>query len=860
MYITDERLCTGCTACMNICPTGAIEFKYNEDGFLIPVINKKICNECGKCKRICPTLNIKGSETVKKAYEGWNLNEKNRMSSSSGGIFTAIAESVLEQGGFVCGAYMNSQYDVEHIIISEEKDLYKLNGSKYVQSSLGAIFKEIKKNLEKDNKVLFSGTPCQIAGLKSFLEKEYKNLITVDVICHGVPSPKIFKEYIKQIEKEKGKHVTTIYFKDKSEGWKNPQFVIKSNDEIIKKCTIFDDIYGRSFLTNMILRESCYDCKYSTLNSQSDITLGDFWGEEKYNKNIDSFKGISIIIVHTEKGNEIINILKKDRIKLYDNVPLELAINNNYPIALPSLKHTNSDEFFSEYSKGTNDIKNLLLKYVDNKKEEQYKEKSVGILNFHYENYNYGANLVAYSLMKTIEKLGFNAKIINYDPFEDLKPMEKIQINKIKIFKEYFFKQTPKISNGSELYKLNNYFDTFIVGSDQVWRKTITAANLYHYFLDFVNPSKKILSYGASFGTDKWEGNEEETIEVKKLIKRFDEISVREKDGVNICKEIFDRDAKQVLDPTLLLTDKEYQTIIDFEKHDEIKEDYVAYYILFDKDRKDKNNQELKKILQRENLKLVNIKGKDEQILGKEMFIYNSMSQWLNYIKNSKLVITDSYHGVLFAIIYRKPFICITQNCTSFSRFDSLCGIFDIKNSFYNSFDDIKDMEKIYNINYDIIESKLQKEKEKSISFLERTLNESFTEQKQRKLEDEWTNLQEINRSKNERISNLEIYYVELNKQHTELNNKYIELNNKYIELNNKYIEQCKEIENYNKRLDEMNKEKQEIHNELIRTQDLLEKNEEKINDLLNSTSWKITQPIRKIKNLINKFKSKGEI
>lgn len=853
MRITDERLCIGCTACMNVCPTNAIEFKENKNGFLIPVINQKTCNKCGQCKKVCPTLNINKTQTVKNVYEGWILNEKNRMSSSSGGIFSAIAENVLEHGGFVCGAYMNSKHEVEHIIISEEKELYKLSGSKYVQSNLGKIFKEVKIILEKGKTVLFSGTPCQIAGLKSFLKKKYGNLITVDIICHGVPSPKVFKDYIEQIEKEKGKHVTTIYFKDKSEGWKNPQFVIKSNDEIIKKCTIFDDIYGRSFLTNMILRESCYDCKYSTLNSQSDITLGDFWGEEKYNKNIDSFKGISIIIVHTEKGNEIINILKKDRIKLYDNVPLELAINNNYPIALPSLKHTNSDEFFSEYSKGTNDIKNLLLKYVDNKKEEQYKEKSVGILNFHYENYNYGANLVAYSLMKTIEKLGFNAKIINYDPFEDLKPMEKIQINKIKIFKEYFFKQTPKISNGSELYKLNNYFDTFIVGSDQVWRKTITAANLYHYFLDFVNPSKKILSYGASFGTDKWEGNEEETIEVKKLIKRFDEISVRENDGVNICKEIFGIDAYQTLDPTLLLTDKEYQSIIDFENHDEIKEDYAAYYFLFDKDRNNENSQELKNILQRENLKIINVKGKDDIILGKKMFVYNSISQWLNYIKNSKLVITDSYHGVLFAIIYRKPFICITKNCTSFSRFNSLFSIFNIKDSFFNDFSDIKDMKKVYNINYNIIESKLQEEKEKSISFLEKALKESFTEKKLRKMEEEWINLKEVNSSKNERISNLEIYYVELNE---------------------KYIEQCKKVENmqfkYNNINDELksmqiminkiNEEKNEIKQKLIDTQDLLKNKEEEIKKILNSTSWKLTKPIRKIKNLTNKFKDKGEI
>ena len=140
MRITDERLCIGCTACMNVCPTNAIEFKENKNGFLIPVINQKTCNKCGQCKKVCPTLNINKTQTVKNVYEGWILNEKNRMSSSSGGIFTAIAENVLEHGGFVCGAYMNSKHEVEHIIISEEKELYKLSGSKYVQSNLGKIW------------------------------------------------------------------------------------------------------------------------------------------------------------------------------------------------------------------------------------------------------------------------------------------------------------------------------------------------------------------------------------------------------------------------------------------------------------------------------------------------------------------------------------------------------------------------------------------------------------------------------------------------------------------------------------------------------------------------------------------------
>ena len=838
MQITEEKCCIGCTACVNICPKKAIKFEEKSNGFLYPVIDEKLCIKCNKCKEVCPALKKIEQDTVKKSYAGWILDETIRMKSSSGGIFTAIAREVLNNKGYVCGATFSNN-EVKHIIISKKEKLQELRGSKYVQSNLNDnnIFIKIKKLLEKNIIVMFSGTPCQVAGLNNFLQKKYENLITVDIICHGVPSPKIFKEYIEQIEKEKKQKISKIYFRDKSEGWRTPQFVLESGGKILQKSAVYEDTFGRSFLTNMILRQSCFNCKYPILRSQADITLGDFWGAWIYKEELNDSKGVSLIITHTDKGEQIIQKIQ-DKIKLYNDVPLELAINNNYPIAIPSPKQVNSDEFFEEYEKKKDNIKKLLYKYLDDNKEGIKQEKSVGILNFHYENYNYGANLVAYSLMRSVEKMGYNAKIINYDPFVDLIPMEKMKINKFKIFRNNFLKMTPVFSTEEELYKLNNYFDTFIVGSDQVWRKTITSSNVLHYFFDFVRTSKNMVSYAASFGNNVWEGNEEETKQAKQLLKRFRKISVRESDAIDICKQVFDVEPIRVIDPTLLLTEEDYQEVIDSEEHAKVEKNYVAYYFIFDKERKDINDIYLQEFLKNQELEIINIKGKEEKILGKETFMYNSVSDWLYYIKNSKMVITDSYHGVLFAILYNKPFICIGKNSKAFSRFETLFELFDIKDNFFEEFQEISKITKIKKVDYNKINKILIKEREKAKKFLKDALSVKI-ENETSLIERDWIEEKKLNSALKRRIFELETYYVELKR---------------------KYLQKCEEEkkikEKENSSIEKSLKEKIDIlHEENTKLNNELTEKREYIEIILNSTSWRITSPLRKFKKLINKFK-----
>lgn len=236
-----------------------------------------------------------------------NKNEEERIKSSSGGIFTSLAKIILEGNGAVCGAAFDNEFKVNHIIIEDENELEKLRGSKYVQSNINNIFKEIKVKLVNGSKVLFSGCPCQVAGLKKFLGKDYKNLYTLDFICHGIPSQNIFNNYIKLIEKKYKSCVTEFSFRDKTKGWHMSSIKVKFKNGNEYTKPIIEDMYMRGFLLNVYLKPSCYNCEFRNFKSGSDITLGDFWGAEVEEKEFDDDKGLSAIIINTKKGIDLKN-------------------------------------------------------------------------------------------------------------------------------------------------------------------------------------------------------------------------------------------------------------------------------------------------------------------------------------------------------------------------------------------------------------------------------------------------------------------------------------------------------------------------------------------------------------------------
>lgn len=346
--IKDKSKCCGCHACFNICPKNAIEMKEDEKGFKYPVVDEEKCIDCGICEKICPILN-KSKEKIKPlAYACYNKNEKIRLESTSGGIFTIIAEYILDNNGCVFGAAFNDNFLVSHIKIERKEDLYKLRTSKYLQSNIGNTYKEAKELLESEKKVLFTGTPCQINGLRSYLNKEYDNLYTQDIICHGVPSPKVWEKYLEYREKKDSGQIQKVNFRQKDNGWSSYEILIKYNENEYRK-DHNDDIYMNAFLRDASLRDSCYSCSSKGYNRRADITLADFWGINNILPEMNDEKGTSLIMINTKKGNELFKHIADKMV--YREVEFDEAIQYNPSYYNSADKPAFRKEFFENLGK-----------------------------------------------------------------------------------------------------------------------------------------------------------------------------------------------------------------------------------------------------------------------------------------------------------------------------------------------------------------------------------------------------------------------------------------------------------------------------------------------------------------------------
>lgn len=340
--------CCGCSACAQICPQNCISMPENEEGFWIPDIDVSKCVNCGLCEKVCPVINSK-SETPNdnyipdKVYAAYNKNESVRLTSSSGGIFIVLAEYTLKNGGIVFGAKLSEDCrSVYHCSAEDYEDVLKFSGSKYVQSDINGTYKDVKLYLESGRLVLFSGTPCQIEGLLCFLQKKYVNLICMDFICHGVPSPKVWRKYIEYAENINTKILYT-YFRDKSNGWKNASLKIDfSNGE--KQIELLNkNVYGSAFLSDLCLRNSCYNCKFRKSNHKSDITVCDFWGIDEVAPELNDDKGISALILNSPIGKEIFDKIQSNLI--YKQVDFYSAEKHNAILKQPQM-HKNRKRFF----------------------------------------------------------------------------------------------------------------------------------------------------------------------------------------------------------------------------------------------------------------------------------------------------------------------------------------------------------------------------------------------------------------------------------------------------------------------------------------------------------------------------------
>lgn len=366
-YITNN--CTGCGACYNACPKGAIKMVENNEGFLYPQIDSKLCVNCGLCKKTCPTNSkIKITNTNNPQCYAVMANDTIRMSGvSSGGASVVLMEKVLTNGGFIAGAVYNDEWRIEHIITNDSSLKDKFKGSKYFQSNTKEVYGEIKTLLNKDELVLFTGTPCQVAGLKSFLKKDYPNLLTVDIVCHGVPPYKIFEMYTKNLLMSEDEKILGVNFRDKKYGW-GPRLHLTTTTTTTTTYEVkaTKSAFMTAFLRNLAIRKSCFSCPFQKTPRQGDITIGDFWRVHKYKESLDDKKGTSLLLVNNEKGRDFFEKVKSD-FTLVEKVPYKYAVKGNKTLVMPTSKNKKRDWFMLNVTQ--NNFNDLVKKALGKKFE-----------------------------------------------------------------------------------------------------------------------------------------------------------------------------------------------------------------------------------------------------------------------------------------------------------------------------------------------------------------------------------------------------------------------------------------------------------------------------------------------------------
>ena len=301
--------CAICGACFNACPVDAIHFGKAYLDFRYPEIDATCCVHCNQCEKACPVLESKSKPEAGYpiAFAAKSNDDSVRLHSSSGGVFYELADQMLRDGGYVCGAVFDDEFHVKHILSNAKEDILRMMGSKYAQSDVGYCYREVKDVLEKGCKVLFSGCPCQVAGLRTFLGKEYPNLVLVELICHGIPSDHMLQTYIGMQERKYGAKLTKMEFRNKKKGWHNSSVRMEFENGRVHSEPMTFDTYMQGYFRGVTLKESCFSCQFRGFKSGSDLTIGDLWGAEISIPDMDDNNGLSAVIVNSEKGTLFLN-------------------------------------------------------------------------------------------------------------------------------------------------------------------------------------------------------------------------------------------------------------------------------------------------------------------------------------------------------------------------------------------------------------------------------------------------------------------------------------------------------------------------------------------------------------------------
>ena len=664
-----STLCTGCSACANICPRDAISMNWSPSGFLTPAVNLEACVHCGLCTKTCPVLNPPARPPQAfdepRAYAAWALDEAVRLNSSSGGVFTILARHILAQGGVVYGVAWNTdgELSVRHVRLDSLPELKLLNGSKYLQADPGHAYRDIKKDLKEGKTVLFSGTPCQAAALRAYLKKPWDSLFIIDIACHGVPSKNLFDAYRQDYERSTGRQISCINFRDKTHGWNHYSVMKFHRDGSGSGARIYtEDLFMQAYLSDICLGEACYNCPHASGPRTSDLTLADFWGAGYFHPKWDDSRGISLVLANTSRGEELLNQCGKELFLHREN--------------WQAVKHTNRgirrQPAFPSRLARRNFLRDLRQKPFTEAVAQhtaRFKPRAeVGLLGV-WMTCNYGAVLTSFALYRLLEQMGKSVSLIDFSFTERQK-------DPATVFRKFLVRErisTTPLHSLDYAYHLNDQFDTFMVGSDQVWNQGFMG---HFFFLDFARGEKRKIAYGPSMG-QLTEPSGKYLKKTAMLLKRFDAVSVREKPMVEHLKRHYGRESAWVMDPVFLLGRERWEELA--RQAPPAAKGRIVSYILDPAAEKRKLLLDASSKLGLPLLNMVDIQKKEVDNLGR-LNLPNTMKEatlyeWLGNILHCEFFITDSFHGVCFALIFNKPFLCINNPMRGSGRFHSLLNL-----------------------------------------------------------------------------------------------------------------------------------------------------------------------------------------
>jgi coenzyme F420-reducing hydrogenase beta subunit len=704
-------LCTGCSACICACAKDAISLREDPEqqyGYTAWIDPEK-CVDCGKCRQVCPVCSPAATEQKEDPscyalYAAPDILEK----SASGGAFTLLAETILEEGGLVIGASYGNDFRVNHTAVERTEELDSLRRSKYVQSDVSGAY-TIIKNTSEDRPVLFTGTPCQVAGIKRIFPTR-KNLYCVDLYCGHTPSYHLFKQYLS--EKTDIENISSYDFRTKQEGWKSEIATITCKDGSQILCHTQDDDYQLGYHSRLMMRRVCEQCRFSGRPRQGDISIADYWWIENSYPDLKNKMGTSAVLVNTKKGEGLFR-KASEKAALCRKTELD-SMKDNRPEHVEA--HPSRDRFYRLLEEGSSFSQAV---------QKAFHHKYDVVLWGNWSEKNYGSELTYYALYQVLRRKSLDVLLVE-------RPREAVwgPNDSPVLFKEnpYPAGSCYVPDSKRDMYELKYCSDTFMVGSDQIWHHDLYDCFGRVCYLDFIHGNVKKIAFASSFGRDYWTGNDADAARRSLELQEFEYVSVREDSGVEICRERFGIQARRVLDPVFLCPSEYYRALA--EKSALGDKRHIAVYMLDESARK----QEWIRMAE-EKLGVGAFVISDafiqnvEEGWDREIFSNASLEDWLCNIITADYVLTDSFHGTCLAIIFNKPFISIVNHGRGENRFRELLGILGLKDRLLAPDAELETLERLLSepVCFDEVNAILEREKELSRDWLDHALESRIT-------------------------------------------------------------------------------------------------------------------------------------